>query len=347
MLESTVKRAIIIGLGSIGKTHLNEIISIFKDITIIDTDREVVKYLKTLKIQNTLHYFQNIKDLPNNFTYDIAIISNWGPDHFETISFLLNYKINNFIVEKPLTDSLFELKTIENMIHNRQINVHSHMQLRYSNFKKEILVDARELGLGNPIKILVHGGSKCVATIGIHYLDLAIDLFEEEPRSTFANYYDGAINPRDKNLAYLEGVGIWNFSKNRDLCINFSNSSYVSEEISVIFEFGRILITGGNVHYFGFENGFDVKTLARPRTKNANNLLKVEKAFTYPGELTGTRIMHERIMNKIPKNLSEDGITATFWMIGSLISSELKMKMTRTNIENVPSEIQKRKFRIS
>lgn len=347
MLDITVKRAIIIGLGSIGKTHLKEITNFFEDITIIDTNREVIKYLKALKIPNSLHYFQDINDLPNNFNYDIAIISNWGPDHFNTINFLLNYKINRFVVEKPLTDSLFELKIIENMIHNNQINIHSHMQLRYSNFKKEMLVDAKELGLGNPLKILVHGGSKCVATIGIHYLDLAIDLFEEEPESTFANYYNGEINPRHKNLAYLEGVGTWNFSQHRDLCVNFSNSSYVSEEISIIFEYGRILISADNVHYFGFENGFDAKTLTRPRTKNANKLLKVEKAFTYRGDLTGTKIMYERIMDKTPKNFSEDGILATFWMIGSLISSELNRKMNRANIENAPPDILERKFKIS
>jgi hypothetical protein len=145
----------------------------------------------------------------------------------------------------------------------------------------------------------------------------------------------------------LEGVGVWNFSQRKDLCINFSNSSYVSEEISVIFEFGRILITGGNIHYFGFEKNINAQSLSRPRTKNANNLLKVEKAFTYSDELTGTKIMYERIINKIPKNFNEDGVAATFWMIGSLISSELSIKMNRTNIENAPSNILERKFKIS
>ena len=87
----------------------------------------------------------------------------------------------------------------------------------------EILNLQSNLFIGKPKLIVVSGGVKCLATVGIHYVDLANILFKNRPVKVNANLNNDFINPRNASLSFYEGVFSFSYPGNRILSITYSN----------------------------------------------------------------------------------------------------------------------------
>ena len=61
--------------------------------------------------------------------------------------------------------------------------------------------------------ISVNGGAAGIVTNGIHYLDLAISIFNSSPKSVFSNLFSSSINPRSSDLDFWEGTAYFNFTQ--------------------------------------------------------------------------------------------------------------------------------------
>ncbi|MFM5968871.1 MAG: hypothetical protein ACKOQ8_07550, partial [Micrococcales bacterium] len=81
------------------------------------------------------------------------------------------------------------------------------------------------------VGVTVTGGARCIATNGIHYLDLATCLFGAEPESVTADLATQNINPRHESLAFYEGTVNYNYSGGRRFACVFLNGSAVTENV--------------------------------------------------------------------------------------------------------------------
>ncbi len=100
-------KIVMIGLGSIGMRHLNNMATLFKyrDISYtIDLVRHDSTKPLDEKIKPLIHdIYYSIDSMPND--YDIAFITNPTDKHFETVSAILDKTVHMFI-EKPIFDHL-------------------------------------------------------------------------------------------------------------------------------------------------------------------------------------------------------------------------------------------------
>ena len=106
------EKVLLVGAGSIGRYHLKYLSVIFKEIYILDTDLEIAEKINSdlkIRIVKIFHSFSEIDDLE---IFELAVISNLGPDHYVTFINLVEKGVKNFLLEKPLADSLLEIDLI-------------------------------------------------------------------------------------------------------------------------------------------------------------------------------------------------------------------------------------------
>ena len=59
-----LSKVLIIGLGSIGKTHLEKALKFYDQVTIVDINLEVSNYIESHLEKKRLLFYDNLKDLP-------------------------------------------------------------------------------------------------------------------------------------------------------------------------------------------------------------------------------------------------------------------------------------------
>ena len=71
---------LIVGLGSIGSTHLKYVMNTTNKFAIVDPNLESHKLVEDPMLEASRECYLSIDDIPSGYSFDIAIISNWGPD---------------------------------------------------------------------------------------------------------------------------------------------------------------------------------------------------------------------------------------------------------------------------
>ena len=99
------KKIAVIGYGSIGKRHVNNILKYFSNFKIFVVSNQKIKNIDSSK---------NISDLLF-FNPDFVIISNETYKHLKIIKFFeKNYKKIKILVEKPLFEKFYHIKKLNN-----------------------------------------------------------------------------------------------------------------------------------------------------------------------------------------------------------------------------------------
>lgn len=246
-LSKCVETAIIIGLGSIGKAHLERVLGLAESVFVVDPSIEVRAFLENHQQVEMIRYLPSLKEFPAGKLLDLAIISNWGPDHFTTFNKLTALGVRKFLIEKPLVTKVSDFLSIRESFEDPELFVGVNMPWLEDNLKKRIFGLSEKYSLGSITNISISGGAKCLSTIGIHYIGLACLLFECDPIKVTSLIEAQKINPRSPNLDYLGGTASWNFGNEKYLQICFSNSSHTQATAIINFEFGRIQIDGSDI----------------------------------------------------------------------------------------------------
>lgn len=323
MKDEKKKKICLIGLGSIGVTHLTHINKLFNDIVIVDFKPEVIGVARKNLGVKKFTYLSNIREIKNNLEIDFAVISNWGPDHFKTFQFLQNLGIKNYIIEKPITDSVADLQKINQIRIEKNLRIFINFQWSLSPLIGNISKIREKSKLGEIEGINVYGGCKCIATNGIHYLDVANLLFQANPIQVFSSYYDSGINPRNKDFLFLGGSATWKYSKNRYLNINFSNNSRISPCMEIIFEHGIGKILGDKLEILSIDNKKLDTFKSRTKTLDPTETVYHGRAFTNLDGTDGLHLLYQKFINKNSvKDNFEHSYRSTMDFFGSLISSD-------------------------
>ena len=127
-------QALLIGYGSIGKRHLQQLVKRCEWVFVIDPFLPA-----SLQIEQRTQFFRNFEDFRKATTSadnstaipDVAVIANWGPDHYASIVQLQKLGIRKFLVEKPVVSRYSDLEKLESQISKNEIQVWSNFHLRF------------------------------------------------------------------------------------------------------------------------------------------------------------------------------------------------------------------------
>ena len=330
------KSVCLVGLGSIGLTHLKQLSGYFHDFIIIDKNIEVSKKIEQVLGKRKYLFASEINEISPGKNISHAVISNWGPSHYETLCTLINLGVKRFIIEKPITDSIAELFKIKKLKNQLGLQIFINFQWSYSSLFKKLEVIRNKFKLGEMVSINVTGGAKCIATNGIHYLDLSNKLFNEKPIKTFSDLYNSHLNPRQSDFLFLGGSATWVYSKNKYLNINFSNGSRISPRMEIIFEFGIAVIEGEelSISYINKTSLDDYKSPTK--TFYPSKIAFSGRAFTYSDGTDGLNKIHAKFSsNQILRDNFNESYNSTLDFFATLISShkgssvELPLRLSR------------------
>lgn len=260
-----MRRALLVGYGSVGKRHLEELLKNYDTVDVVDLKFEERKN-SPLPDNNRVLFFSNINLLDKNFNYDLAVVATWGPTHLSVVEKVLTFRPKFILLEKPVESSIAKVNEIERLIIDSNTNSTVNFSLRYSPLLIGLTSLLRENQLGQVCTITITAGAKCIATNGIHYLDLFMHIFREAPIAVNSQISCEKINPRQASLSFLGGVANFLFTRDRMLSLIFSNKSYSELVMEITLERGKI--TFSNSRLMAFQSSQPEIFLERPKTRS-------------------------------------------------------------------------------
>ena len=325
--EDEMHSVLIIGLGSIGKRHL-EILS-GKDLKfyIVDPSRQVKEYLVSLGNSENVEYFESLEIfLSTGIKPDIATISNLGPQHYSAFQAVQSLGCKKIFIEKPLASRISDARNIIEVSKSNKIDLRMNIPWTKSNFLEKLKKIQSDHDLGSIENINVFGGAKCLITVGVHYLALSSKIFEAPPVNCWSRMQSDPINPRSPNLKYFEGVACWHFRENRNLIINFSNSSNIQSYMILNFQKGFAIVEGEKISVKKIDKS-DLQMIDKP-TKTFFATAEYNQDDMFEGFL-GTKLNYSQYMESQTKDETPEIQENMDGLFGILISNYLDS----TNVE--------------
>ena len=333
---------LLVGLGSIGRKHLSWLNHYYPNADIFVIDPAYPLGNQTIDSIS----FLVIEEIPFSISAnDIAIVANWGPDHFKSFLELVNVGFKRILIEKPLADSLYELKKIEEICCQNNIILSVNHSWHFESLACRIQSISNSLGLGAPVMLTANGGARCISTAGSHIIHLANQLFASPPLTISGLGRSDFINPRNASLSFYEGVFSFSYPGKQILSITYSNSSSVTGDVLIYWK-----------DAIGYLKDEEVEIYERPRNRDFSSIIT---RYGEPTELVFKGIipdLEDRIYRDVydflvkvrfsdsTKNLNEHLISSQS-LIQALIASKLGIH-TSPNMQH-DNHITQLKFGIS
>ena len=319
-------KSLLIGFGSIGKRHLRELSSRSREVFVFDMKNSFPEIIKEV---GNATFYSDWNSLTNDHkSFDFAVISTWGPNHLTQLRNVADLNIKSVLIEKPLASSLRDLQEIESIVEEKGLRIFENFHFRYCNFKNAIQQLEREFNLGNLIQFNISGGAKCIATTGIHYLDLCEWLFDCRPINVISDVNYAYINPRSPSLRLYGGLVKWDYPNGSKLTINMTNDSYSDAAVELIWKNAKAVFDGNTLTLFGPPDFpiFDQLTTARVKPF-IQKLIQVD-AVTDSTSKDGMTNLYNAFFNprETYRNLYPGSSTKD--LISALIASELNKKLS-------------------
>ena len=222
------KDALLIGYGAIGHHHARLLNTGYRRFAIVDSNESSLIDARHDYPMATIARNLTELDLDGwNWNATLAVIATWGISHANVFTTLAQYGVKRILCEKPLAHSVWAGDLMIKQSEKYGISLGVHHQHRYSGFAGALKQTAFELDLGEPQSIVIHGGASGLVTNGIHYIDIACQIFEREPQSVVSTASGTRINPRSPELMFYGGTAVWSFGKGIEATMSFSNHSSI------------------------------------------------------------------------------------------------------------------------
>jgi len=333
---------LLVGLGSIGRKHLAALNHYYPNSEIFVVDPAYPPGKQTF---NSIPFLVSAKIPVSISANDVAIVANWGPDHFKSFLELVNSGFKRILMEKPLADSLYELRKIEEICFQNDIILSVNHSWHFEGLASRILSLSDSLGLGAPVLLTVNGGARCISTAGSHIIHLANQLFASYPLAISGLGRSDFINPRNASLSFYEGVFSFSYPGNQMLSITYSNSSSVAGDVLIYWK-----------DAIGYLKDEEIEIYERPRNRDFASIITrygeptelVFKSIIPDLEDRPYRDVYDFLVNArysdSTKNLKEHLISSQA-LIQALIASELGIHTSSTMPHS--DDISQLKFGIS
>ena len=237
---------LLVGAGSMGKRHAKILIQKYPQVIVVDRDRAIGDWVK-LELRDQDRFFQTLEsalaDIAETSSQITAIIATQGPSHFPIFNQLVDAGVKRILCEKPLANSIDHAQQMVDRAVREDVRFSVGMQRRRSGLVPQLLAAAEKYLGGRHVGIVGHGGAQCLITTGMHWIDLAIDIFGEAPVAVSAIAEPDLINPRGQDLEMWAGVAGWSFSGGRYLSLTYSNLSSVEGMLHIYCPTGRLDVT--------------------------------------------------------------------------------------------------------
>jgi len=147
------KNILIVGLGSIGQRHLNNILDLgYKHVHLVRRSGY------QLKNHPTLIVYKDIKEACENHDFDYAIIATPTANHFDDFVEISKHNISNIYIEKPVTSCLSDAQNIESQLKNKETNVFVGYDLHFDLGLRKVKELLNQNTIGNICKFEVEVG---------------------------------------------------------------------------------------------------------------------------------------------------------------------------------------------
>lgn len=322
------KRSILVGMGSVGKLHFQSMTDLGLRVDVVDP------FLASIDSPGNGWLYKSLGDLAGNEAeYNYAVVANWGPDHFRTIQSLISLGVSRFLIEKPVSTSFSELRSLEDMVGAGQIAFRTNWTKKAQGIS-EYLKRLDEL----PSSIYFHGGALCLSTNGIHWLELAMSLFQEVPESVTADVSIDYINPRSENLGFVDGVATWKFPSGRRFSVILDNHSSMAGTLEINYRDERLVLGQNNVIERQLRNPVELDS--DRRVTRVGMPLKDEdflepRFLTYETAITKTHQEILKLRDLNDKQKMRHDLNVSKWLIAALMSSELSSQVSSENLEKL------------
>ena len=119
-------KILLVGLGSIGKRHLRNILSLgYKNISLVSQS------FKSTEEFNNLLIYSTVEQAISKNNFDAAIICVPTSFHIQTLNILLNAGIKNIYLEKPVSHNYFDIQKSKELIQKNNSRVIVGYDLHY------------------------------------------------------------------------------------------------------------------------------------------------------------------------------------------------------------------------
>jgi predicted dehydrogenase len=308
---------LLIGCGSVGKRHLSKLIELGQKIWVVDPNEGARQFALAqgdliLGAFPTIESFLKEEDTPS---INLAVIANWGPDHFYAFEKIKVLNPRTIIIEKPVTSKFSDLNLMKTHLKESKASIFVNFHLRFDTGFKKLLELSNASKYGTPGLISIVGGAKCISTNGIHWIDFGNQLIRSDWDKINASLTSQLINPRSKDLSFLEGFTNITYKNNSILNVNFTNSSYMDAQITIVWKNAKGLIVNGFLTVYEAESEIP---LDQPVTRSA---LFTKKIFETPFSVDGFNNLYAQI-DETKGLVMENALEANELLMLSLISSE-------------------------
>ena len=228
-------KAVVIGAGSVGYSHLAYAINRWGYCGVVDPNEQTLDRAKA-EFGNSVKTFPTLTEVFSDTSFDagsVFFVSNLGPDHMTTLRSLLAHGVRKIYLEKPMAVSISDCQDIVDLQREFTARVVIGFQRRQSGLAETVANALRTYGDSPPVSIVVHGGAMDMSTNGIHWLDFAADVFGALPNFVTGDGKKQRINPRRNDLFFWDGVLTWSFDGGQRLTLVFDNASSVSSSVIV------------------------------------------------------------------------------------------------------------------
>ena len=315
---------LLIGAGSVGKRHAKVMSDRYEKLLIVDPSRRAREWCES-ELGKNCETFASLDAANSSLikgSRDItAVISNWGITHFETFKAIADLGITRVLIEKPVAHSLAGINEMQRIALEYRMSVGVGHQRRYSGILEHLRDKAMIACGGEALQIVVHGGAKCLVTQGMHWIDFAHGLFEDEPVAVQSRMVSQGINPRSSELGHWDGSIHLVFPRGRFLTISYTAKSSVEETVIVYGSIGIATISAELSVETYIRNHVEVE--ADPRVTRVG-LVSSEIAHTWKMDTTTTLQIQLDLLDRgqPPKFDLAEGSRSASTMLSALIASK-------------------------
>ena len=315
---------LLIGAGSMGKRHAKVLAQKYPKVIVVDRDPALEAWvMQELRQQDMFvpDVESALSKVGANCGQVTAIIATLGPDHVATFNRLVDAGVKRILCEKPLSNSLANARQMVDRSVRDNVRFTVGLQRRRSGLVPQLLEAAEKHLGGLPVAIVGHGGAHCLMTTGMHWIDLAIDIFGEAPMSVTALAEPDMINPRGKDLEMWAGVAGWSFSRGRYLSLTYSNLSSVEGTLHMYCPTGRLDVAPSG--------DWQMYRRDAEQIKNDPRITRVGEASFQPDFVVANPTVHPTLvaLDELDSDCeltytSQDALVSLDAAIGALISAQ-------------------------